>query len=151
MSETPGLAVACRRCFSDRSVPPFARALFFPLFPFLFTNVPVSSLNPPPTHTLAHRAHLFVQPSRLHPVLAATLESPASFFLSRNPKLKGYTNDAMEDMATTLKNVNVHQCIAEIEIDGGRDPGHGPAGQLNQAQCPMGSRWCNSTDMTSVL
>lgn len=31
------------------------------------------------------------------------------------------------------------KCIAEIEIDGGRDPGHGPAGQLNQAQRPMES------------
>lgn len=47
----------------------------------------------------------------------------------------------MEDMATTLKNVNVHpsMCIAEIEIDGGRDPGHGPAGQPSSIK--RNARW----------
>lgn len=138
MSETPGLAVACRRCFSDRSVPPFARTLFFLSFPSSSLTCLSPLLSP-------HRAHsCSLACSQTQCVLVASapghgrntgIAGILSFFLHRTPKFKA-TNDAMEDgndLECTCK------CIAEIEIDGGRDPGHGPAGQLNQAQRPMES------------
>lgn len=142
MSETPELAVACRRAsliaLFLRSHGLSSSSLFLPLH----YNVPVSSSLPPqspPVRAVWPAPRRCVSSSRV-----CTRAWPqhwnrrSAFFLSRTPKFKA-ANDAMEDMATSLN---------EIEIDGGRVPGHGPDGQLNQAQCPM---WCNSTDMTSVL